>query len=184
MKKQIVCAGSLVFFLIVSVSVAMLWKSKAVAEEHRLSVAQAFLETLYTADAVRYQNHQRETNDGAHDSWNVYYSDYMELATDSCLSAMRHFLFTMVDKFEAECGKRTLIKGIEITPIAGADTGVLWKYYYSVNFCVVSQEGDQSESYCGQGMLYILHREGGEPKVHSVEISDINLFNYILAREK
>lgn len=182
-KKWIICAGCLLVFILAGVIAAMCCQSKEIAEEQRQAVAKAFVEMFYTGDAKRYEDHLRASETKT--PWESYYVDYEALATESCLSAMEHYQFVMVDAFEAESGAEVLVDGVRIEPMSdNRDEGELWKYFYSVDFRVALQDSNDQESYRAEGVLHILHLRGGEPKVHFSEMSDTNLFEYILQRVK
>lgn len=182
-KKWIICAGCLLVFILAGVIAAMCCQSKEIAEEQRQAAAKAFVEMLYTGDSKRYEDYLRAAETKT--PWDAYYADYGALATDSCLSAMEHFQFVMVDAFVAESGAEVLVDGVQIELMPdGSDEKDLWKYFYSVDFHITLQDSNFQESYRAEGMLCILHRRGVEPRVHFLEISDTNLFEYILQRVK
>lgn len=181
MKKYYALSGCTVA---VALAVALFCFGNAANQEEKrtdqVTVATEFLETLYTADALRWQEYRAAT--GTENEWSDYHTAYATVATDACQSSMEHGLFTLVDAFAAETGAEPVIDDILLEPVESVDEN-LALYTYQVVFRLEGQGVESAETYRAEGTLRLLHYKNAAPRVHMIEVNDQNLFRYIQEHE-
>lgn len=148
-------------------------------EAAQLNTAREFLETFYTADAVRWQEHLAA---GA-EEWSDYRAAYAAVTTEACQASMEHGLFQLVDTFAAETGAEPVIDDILLEPAEDGAEDALTPYFYTVRFHLKRPDGGAAKTYRADGTLQLLQYEDTAPRVHTVAVNDQNLFRYIQQHE-
>lgn len=148
-------------------------------ETARLDTAREFLETLYTADAVRWREHLA----AGEEEWSDYRAAYAAVATEACQASMEHGLFELVDAFTAETGAKPVIDDILLEAAEDEADDALVPYSYTVLFHLERPDGGAAKTYRADGTLQLLQYEDTAPRVHTIAVNDQNLFRYIQQRE-
>lgn len=149
-------------------------------ETARLDTAREFLETLYTADAVRWREHLA----AGEEEWSDYRAAYAAVATEACQASMEHGLFQLVDAFTAETGAKPVIDDILLESAEdGGEGDALTPYFYTVRLHLERPKGGATKTYRADGTLQLLQYEDTAPRVHTIAVNDQNLFRYIQQRE-
>lgn len=148
-------------------------------ETARLDTAREFLETLYTADAVRWREHIA----AGEEEWSGYRAAYAAVATEACQASMEHGLFRLVDTFKAKTGAEPVIDDILLEAAEDEADDTLVPYSYTVLFHLKRPAGGAAKTYRAEGTLQLLQYEDTAPRVHTIAVNDQNLFRYIQQRE-